>query len=173
MEERRLAQSGDSRGLNHGFAGHKTIVLTLDNRGQGPPVATPPSPKEPGVYLWPVNQAASDLFDWTVSPSSDELLAISWPTLPRDIHHDDSEMRVSAREADSPKRRSRVSRHWKPASTAALTSSPFDSAFKPRFPAVSQTMFFRDTFVRYCILPTIQPLVTLSLSLSFTVTLMA
>ena len=54
-----------------------------------------------------------------------------------------------------------------------LTRSPFDSAFKPRFPAVSQTMFFRDTFVRYCILPTIQPLVTLSLSLSFTVTLMA
>ena len=45
---------------------------------------------------------------------------------------------LRAREADSPKSWSRVSRHRKPASTAALTRSPFDRAFHPRFPAVSQ-----------------------------------
>ena len=46
--------------------------------------------------------------------------------------------RLRARDADSPKSWSRVSRQRKPDSTATLTRSPFESAFHPRFPAVSQ-----------------------------------
>src|ERR1017187_7473681 len=43
-----------------------------------------------------------------------------------------------AGEADSPKSWARVSKQRKPASTAMLTRSPFERAFHPRLPAVSQ-----------------------------------
>jgi hypothetical protein len=44
----------------------------------------------------------------------------------------------NARAADSPNRWSRVNKQVKPVAAAAETNSPFESAFQPRFAAVSQ-----------------------------------